>query len=145
MSGGDINELLDIWALSKKDSGDLGPFESHEDMYAAIDATKHGDAPWKQFSTTYEGAVGSNAPSWQLASYDIWYRDPAVVIANLLENPDFDGQFDYAAYVELDKKGDRRWGDFMSGNFAWRHSVSSLILILALVYAHIIHSPGHHL
>ncbi|KAF7983491.1 hypothetical protein HWV62_21806 [Athelia sp. TMB] len=124
MSGGDINELMDIWALDKAKSGDPGPFESVSDMYATIDVIKHGDAPWKSFTASYTGEIRRNTPSWQLANYDVWYRDPEVVIANLLANPDFDNQFDYTPYVELDKQGNRRWSDFMSGNFAWRHSTS---------------------
>lgn len=129
MSAGDIDELMDIWAHSMEGQDIHGPFHSFKDMYAMIDATQCGDAPWKCFSTTYSGPVTENAPSWQLTSYDVWYRNPAVVIANLLENPDFDGQFDYAPYVELDKNGDRHWSDFMSGNFAWRHSVSFPLLL----------------
>ncbi|KAJ6628177.1 hypothetical protein B0H10DRAFT_2160911 [Mycena sp. CBHHK59/15] len=66
---------------------------------------------------------GSDAPAWAHQSYEIWYRDPEVVIANMLENPDFDGAFDTAPYVELDSKGKRRWHDFMSANFAWKHSI----------------------
>ena len=42
----------------------------------------------------------------------------------MLDNPDFKGQFDYQPYVELGRKGERCWSNFMSGNFAWRHSVS---------------------
>lgn len=122
MSGGHIDELMDIWALSQADGGN-SPFSSHEDLYATIDAIKHGDAPWKCFKTSYAGEIGRNAPSWQLAEYEVWYRDPETVAANLLDNPDLNGQFDYAPYIELDKNEKRRWSDFMSGNFAWRHSV----------------------
>ncbi|KAF7290240.1 C2H2-type domain-containing protein [Mycena indigotica] len=53
--------------------------------------------------------------------YEIWYRDPEVVIKNLLDNPDFDGLFDYRPYVEINPENKRRWSDFMSGNFAWSH------------------------
>jgi len=47
----------------------------------------------------------------------------------MLDNPDFDNQFDYAPYVELDKAGQRRWNEFMSGNFSWRHAVCMAINI----------------
>lgn len=101
-------------------------------MYAAIDATKVSDAPWKCFSTTYTGNLGEDAPTWQLADYEVWYRDPDVVIANLLANPNFNKQFDYAPYIapyiKLDKSGQPRWSDLMSGNLAWRHSVCILII-----------------
>ncbi|KAJ7813044.1 hypothetical protein B0H14DRAFT_3090426 [Mycena olivaceomarginata] len=42
----------------------------------------------------------------------------------MLDNPDFEGAFDSAPYVHLDADGKRRWHDFMSANFAWRHSGS---------------------
>lgn len=42
----------------------------------------------------------------------------------MLENPDFDGEFDYAPYIDLDMNGERVWSDVMSGNYAWRQSVS---------------------
>lgn len=128
MSATNINELMDLWAMSAGEHGDFSPFNSFDDMYAAIDATKVGDAPWQCFSTTYTGNLGQDAPSWQLADYEVWYRDPDVVIANLLANPDFDKQFDYAPYIGLDKSGQRRWSDFMSGNLAWRHSVRFLFI-----------------
>jgi hypothetical protein len=92
-------------------------------MYSAIDATKHGDAPWKCFTTSFDGPTSSTAPSWKLTQYEVWYRDPDVVLQNLLDNADFNGQVDYSAYVELGKDGKRRWSDFMSGNFSWWHSV----------------------
>ncbi|KAF7978992.1 hypothetical protein HWV62_44259 [Athelia sp. TMB] len=122
MSAGNINELMELWAMSAGEHGDFSPFASFDHMYTMIDATKHGDAPWKCFSATYTGNLGEDAPSWQLAGYEVWYRDPDVVISNLLANPDYDGQFDYAPYVQLDDSGQRQWSDFMSGNLAWRHS-----------------------
>lgn len=100
------------------------PFSSYDEMYATTIA--HGNAPWKCFSTSYSGAIGRGTPSWQLARYDVWYRDPDVVIANLLSNPEFDTQFDYTPYTETDSTGKRRWSDFMSANFAWRHGVRFL-------------------
>jgi hypothetical protein len=60
-----------------------------------------------------------NAPSWRQWSYNIYYRDPDVVITNLLENPDFNGQFDTTPYVHLDAHGHRHWSDFMSANFSY--------------------------
>ncbi|KAJ7509292.1 hypothetical protein B0H11DRAFT_2427626 [Mycena galericulata] len=43
-------------------------------------------------------------------------------ISHLFSRHDFDGAFDPAPYVHLDSKGKRRWHDFMSANFGWRHS-----------------------
>lgn len=37
MSAGNIDELLEIWALSMAQNDDLGPFNNYEQMYGAID------------------------------------------------------------------------------------------------------------
>ncbi len=37
--------------------------------------------------------------------WEVWYYDPHVILTQMLENQDFDGQIDYAAYVSLDKSG----------------------------------------
>lgn len=51
-----------------------------------------------------------------------------MVLKNLLDNPDFNGQFDYEPYIETGKDEQRRWNNFMSGNFAWRHAVNPVDL-----------------
>ena len=123
MSAGNINELLDIWAESMENGNDPPPFESHEHLYQTIDATRHGDAPWNCFAVSYNGEITHPCPSWKTDEWEVFYRDPDVVLTQMLDNPDFDGQFDYAAYVGRDKSGKRCWSDFMSGNFAYRQSV----------------------
>ena len=122
MSGGNIDELLDIWANSMT-NGEDAPFASHEDVYDTIDATRFGDAPWKCLAVSYSGEVTPHSPSWQAGEWEVYYRDPGVVLRHLLDNPDFDGLIDYAAYIGLDVSGKRYWSDFMSGNYAFRHSV----------------------
>ncbi|KAJ6607973.1 hypothetical protein B0H10DRAFT_1816789 [Mycena sp. CBHHK59/15] len=121
MSSKNIDFLLEQWALSLMKHDDLGPFENYQYLYETIDTTKLGDAPW-QCLQTEPLADGEDAPAWARQSYEVWYRDPDVVISNMLDNPDFDGAFDTAPYVHLDPDGKRRWHDFMSANFAWRHS-----------------------
>lgn len=44
MSAGNINILLDLWALNMAKHDDLGPFSSYEHMYATINSIKLGDA-----------------------------------------------------------------------------------------------------
>lgn len=122
MSAGNVNELMDMWATLKDQDGEYGPFICHEHLYATIDAISHGDAPLKSFTTSFAGDIQSNAPSWQTSDYEVWYRDPSTVIKNMLANPDFKGEFDYAPFVELDTAGERRWNEFMSGNFSWRRA-----------------------
>jgi hypothetical protein len=53
MSAGNIDELLDIWAESMEIWNGDPPFSSHEDVYDTIDATRHGDAPWKCLAVSY--------------------------------------------------------------------------------------------
>ncbi|KAJ7127826.1 hypothetical protein C8R44DRAFT_830310 [Mycena epipterygia] len=120
MSSKNIDQLLEMWALSMMKHDDLGPFHDYKHIYETIDATTVGDAPWKCFQTQPVD-LGPDAPAWAQQQYEIWYRDPDVVIANMLDNPDFNGAFDTTPYVQIDAQGQRRWSDFMSANFSWRH------------------------
>src|SRR5258707_13344077 len=88
-----------------------------------IDATHYGDAPWKCFTVSYSGEASQPCPTCQKDIWEVFYRDPDVVLRQMLGKPDFHGQFEYASYVRLDKGGSRIWSDFMSGNFAFRRSV----------------------
>ncbi|EAU93525.2 hypothetical protein CC1G_02755 [Coprinopsis cinerea okayama7 len=122
MSQANINTLLEMWALSLMQHGSTGPFDSYQHIYDTIDMINDGNAPWKCFKANVNEDLGDDAPAWKNQEYEVWYRDPDTVLTNLLDNPDFDGEFDTAAYVEFDEKGQRRWSDFMSANFAWKQS-----------------------
>ncbi|PBK62830.1 hypothetical protein ARMSODRAFT_990403 [Armillaria solidipes] len=123
MSQGGIDELMELWTLTMLKHGDFGPFENHDAMHKAIDSIRQGDAPWKCFVAQADTNLSPNAPNWQRDQYQIWYRDPDTVISNMLANPDFSDEFDAAPYIEVGQDGKRRWCDFMSGNFAWRHAM----------------------
>ncbi|KAF8813777.1 hypothetical protein BYT27DRAFT_7268504 [Phlegmacium glaucopus] len=105
MSGGNIDELMNIWASSRAEDDKSSPFTSHEHMYAMINVIPHGDAPWSSFTASF-----------------VWYCDPSTVIKNRLTNPNFHPDFDYAPFVELNDAGKRWWNEFMLGNFCWRHA-----------------------
>jgi Plavaka transposase len=120
MSAGNIDNLLNLWVESMENSYDSPPFESHEHVYETIDAMHYGDAPWKCLAISYSGKASQPCPTWQKDIWEVFYHDPDVVLSQMLGNPDFCGQFDYASYVGLDKGGLRIWSDFMSGNFAFR-------------------------
>ncbi|GBE89318.1 predicted protein [Sparassis crispa] len=126
MSQPDIDYLMELWGLSLMKHGSLGPFDSYDHMYAVIDEIGEGSAPWKCFVSQGEENLPPNAPNWRREEYQIWYRDPQTVIANMLDNPDFTGEFDAAPYIHLDPSDKRRWGDFMSGNYPWRHSKTQI-------------------
>ncbi|KAH9010810.1 hypothetical protein EDB85DRAFT_2077168 [Lactarius pseudohatsudake] len=127
MSASNINELFDFWALSVEKYDIAAPYDSHCTLYATIDAIQDGDAPWQCLSVNVasndsDSDILEHAPSWKREEYEVWYRDPDVVIRNLLDNPDFASQFDTAPYIMTNTQGERRWTDFMSGHFAWRRS-----------------------
>ncbi|KAI9434179.1 hypothetical protein H4582DRAFT_2081203 [Lactarius indigo] len=123
VSATNINTLLEIWAQSLAEANQPAPFKSHEHMHAKIDASVLGDVPWQCFVVNLSADVDDHSPEWMRASYEVWYRDPDVVVTNMLSNPDFAGQFDLRPYINLDARGKRRWSNVMSGNIAWRHSV----------------------
>lgn len=122
MSGGDIDTLMKLWS----DSGATSPFRSHDDLYNRIDSSAVGEAPWADFTVSYGGAPpedGSEPPEWMSQEYQAWFRDPVQLIRNLVANPDFKDEFDYAPYQEYDLQGKHRYQDLMSGDWAWRQAV----------------------
>lgn len=95
-------------------------------MYNSIDTTPLGDLPWESFSLKYNGDIPEgDIPSWMDTEYDVWFRDPRSLVHNMLSNPDFEGQIDYAPVQEYDSKGAHRFQNFMSGNWAWKQAVST--------------------
>lgn len=118
-----INELLQIWAATLPDDQDP-PFVNKQQLYDTIDAIEVGDAPWNSFSVSFDGEIpeGDKTP-WKHAQYDVWYRDPRLVLHNQLANPDFATEIDIAAKEVTDEHDTRRYTDFMSGDWAWRQSV----------------------
>jgi len=45
---------------------------------------------------------------------------------NQLANPDFDGEIDLVPKQEFGVDGERKYQDFMSGNWSWRQAVSAV-------------------
>jgi Plavaka transposase len=124
MPGTEIDELMQIWANMLADGQDP-PFADHDDLCNIIDATILGDVPWRSFLITYSGEnpEDGNIPPWMLKEYNIWFRDPKVVLQNQLANPDFKGEFDYAPYQKFDNNGEREWKDFMSANWSYQQAM----------------------
>jgi hypothetical protein len=58
-----INNLLEVWALSLMKHDELGPFDSYQHIYDTIDAALLGDAPWKCFKAGVEEDLPDDAPS----------------------------------------------------------------------------------
>lgn len=96
-----------------------------------IDAIKLGSVPWQSYTIKYNGLRPDNGPTpeWMTTEYQLWYRDPRKVIHNIFANPDLVNDIDYVPYRDFED-GKRRYCDFMSGNWAWRQSVSPFVHIL---------------
>src|SRR5229473_419952 len=78
----------------------------------------------------YSGNLpAGGVPPWMKATYDVWYRDPCVIVKNLLSNPDFKNEFDYSPVQEYDTEGNHRFHDFMTGNWAWHQAVCSSSIV----------------
>ncbi|KAH7912047.1 hypothetical protein BJ138DRAFT_1135015 [Hygrophoropsis aurantiaca] len=124
MSAGKTDAILDLWAASLAKHDDSPPFADHTDLYNVIDNTPLGDVNWSAFTVKYEGELPEDkVPEWMNAEYEVWYRDPKKVIQNMLANPDFKDELDYAPYREYDSENDeRRWKDFMSGDWVWQQA-----------------------
>ncbi|KAJ2917661.1 hypothetical protein MD484_g2813, partial [Candolleomyces efflorescens] len=99
-----------------------GPYDNYQHIFDTIDDIEQGDAPWMCMSVSLNEDLDESTPSWKKKEYEVWYRDPDTVLSNMLSNPDFNGQFDYQPYVEVDEKEQRRLSDFMSANVAWNHA-----------------------
>lgn len=136
MSAGDIDTLLQLWAESHKDCGCPAPFQNHRETYQKIDSIKVGDVPWDSFTLRYEGEQPElNTPPWMKTEYQVWYRDPRLVIKNIFSNPDFKDGIDYAPYISTNADNNRIYHNFMSGEWAWERAVCSLHLPLHSYYS----------
>jgi hypothetical protein len=115
-----------LWARlsTGQDAEALGsPFTGAKDLLSTIDSVEQGEVLWEAFQVTFTGEKGPNSASWQNAQYEVYYRNPDTVIKSMLENPDFDGLIDYQPYKEFSASGLRRYNEFMSGLWAWTHTV----------------------
>ncbi|KAJ6561258.1 hypothetical protein B0H10DRAFT_2180547 [Mycena sp. CBHHK59/15] len=83
----------------KRSLNDLDDLDHHIkscQIYETIDATTVGDAPWKCLTELLDPSP--DAPAWAREWYEVWYRNPDVVITNMLDNPDLNGAFDTTPY-----------------------------------------------
>jgi hypothetical protein len=125
MSSGDINCLLAFWAASLTIHNDEPPFANASRLYKTIDSTPLGNVPWESFSLQYNRTQPEvDVPSWMEADYDVWFQNPRTLVHNILSNPDFKSDFDFAPLQERTANGTHRFCDLMSGNWAWKQVVS---------------------
>ncbi|KAK2461379.1 hypothetical protein APHAL10511_006603 [Amanita phalloides] len=102
MSTSDIDTLLNLWTASHAECKCPPPFQSHWDMYKTIDAIEAGAMPWDGFVLR------------------VYYHDPHLVVKNMLLNPDFNSEADYAPYLETDAEQNHMYHNFMSGDWVWK-------------------------
>ncbi|KAG6808287.1 hypothetical protein H0H92_004641 [Tricholoma furcatifolium] len=91
------------------------------EMYALIDQIRLGEVPWDSFSVKYNGQIPTEGPvpPWMTQEHEVWFQDPLYVLENQLSNQSFAGEIDYSP-KRVFCKGKRRYGDVMSGNWAWK-------------------------
>lgn len=123
MSAGNTDELMQIWAAIHPSEG--SPFSSCKELYQLIDSIDDGNVPWQCLTMGHQPDSTAGAPSWKNESFDVWFRDPRVILKNMLANPDFKDGFDYAPRLVFGEQHERIWSDFMTGNWAWTQCVSS--------------------
>ena len=124
MPGTQINILLDLWAASG-DNGTEPPFANHDDLYDTIDSIQLGDLPWICFTVKYNGPLpDGEVPTWMSTEYEVWCRDPRLLMRGQLANLDFDGEIDYSPLQTFGPTGKREWSNVMTGNWVWKQAVS---------------------
>jgi hypothetical protein len=126
MSASGIDALMELWQASfiKRGIMDGGPFLNHHNLYTTIDSTPLGDVPWQTFSISFSGPLPEdNAPCWMEDKFDTWFRDPHLIVKNMLANPDFADEFDFAPFRKFGADKKQIWQDFMSGSWAWAQAV----------------------
>lgn len=128
MSASNIDTLLQLWAATLVQHGDTPPFSNHEDVYSTIDATPIGGVPWQSLAFSHNGARPEIVPKWMEHEYTTWFRDPHLLLKNMLQNPEFADSFDYSPLRQYDANGERYYDNFMTGNWAWKEAVSSFFL-----------------
>jgi hypothetical protein len=126
MPAAQIDTLLDIWAASLLRSGGDPLFNNHKEMYRTIDNIKIGEIKWRNFSVRYTSVrPPADVPPWMEDTYKVYYRDPHEVVRSIIANPDFAAELTYGPYREyLTETDERRWCDFMSGDWAWNQAAS---------------------
>ncbi|KAG1885364.1 uncharacterized protein F5891DRAFT_1132834 [Suillus fuscotomentosus] len=81
MSNAATNQLFDLMAAQLLEHNGSPPFVNHKDLHRVIDATQLGNVPWQY--------------------YEVWYRDPRLMVHNMLATPTYKGEIDFQQAVCL--------------------------------------------
>ncbi len=131
MSHKQMDDLFSLWAASFFAAGheSSAPFSNHRDLLSTIDAIDVGGAPWESYKIRYNGELPPDPPKWMTQVYWLYCRNSERMVRSQLENTELDGHIDYCAYEEYGVDGAQRFGDYFSGRFANRQSVSMNVLL----------------
>jgi hypothetical protein len=137
MSSKNTDILMQLWSRVTARHGALALFANYKDMLNTIDSVPLAGVPWQTFEIKYNGlrpgTKASEVPRWKTDPQTIFFRDPRLVVHEMLANPDYNNSFDYAPTRVFNKAGDRQYKDFMSGDWAWEQAVSIRISLTVLV------------
>jgi hypothetical protein len=121
----EVSELLRIWKSHNLtlNIGESPPFGNYEDVLTSIDNITVGSADWFSFTVRYNGDISEDSPNWQHEKFTVHTRSVRTVLRNILGTRELDGKIDYAAYEEFVQPDVRLYGNFMSGQWAYKESV----------------------
>ncbi len=135
MSEGRATDFLRIWTAHWIEMGHFteAPYHDYNDLTATIDSIELGDATWEAFTVRYGGLVDEDSSTWEREAYTVYARNILTAMRSILENPDYDGSFEYSPYREYVGPEARRWSNLMSGDWAWDKAVRALLTSFWLV------------
>ncbi|KAI6009054.1 hypothetical protein EDC04DRAFT_2581765, partial [Pisolithus marmoratus] len=116
MSGGNINDLMHIWAAL--DEKGKPPFNSHSHLYQTIDDISQENS-WDCLEMHHVEANNPNAAPWKQSTYQICLHDAGKLVEQQLSNPGLKEFIDYSPQLVFGENHQRAWSNFMTGNWAW--------------------------
>jgi hypothetical protein len=129
-SEGKINKALDIWTASVMEYGGSAPWTSAQELYSTIDNIQHGDAPFQSIKIKYNGPrPAGTPPPWMTETYELCTRNARSVLVNQMSSRKLCGSVNLRPYRQFDENGNRVYSNFMSGNYAWKQSVSIVLVV----------------
>jgi hypothetical protein len=127
-SASKIDQALDMWAASIVEFGGETPWKTPAELYAAIDAIKHGDSPWKVYRIRYCGPLPTGIPpEWMTDDYELCTRDSRQVLRHQLASAHFKDSVNLTPYRQFDRSGQRCWSNLMSGDWSWAQAVCGMV------------------
>ena len=114
-----LDTLLHLLAAKYQDQDP--PFADHAHLHSVIDSIPQGDVPWQAFTVQYAGET--DGPLWKSASYEVFFRDPLLLMEQQIGNPDYANEMDFAPKRVFDHNNKRLYTNLMSGNWVWTRAV----------------------